>query len=619
MSGMPGYAGKFLRVDLSTEKLSEVVFDEDTLRKYLGGTGIGVKILYDEVLPTIHWADSSNRVVMASGPLGGTIIPGTGTFSLVTKGALTGGCTSVQANGLFGAYIKFSGYDGIIIQGAARRWMYLNIKEDEAELREASHLLRRDTYETDDLIKKELDKKDREMSVVSIGPAGENLSLFAGVFERKGHSASHNGPGAVLGSKRLKAIAVSRGSKRIEVKHSNRVKAVAATIRENALKFRGTVGGVYRSHVSGKGTLPIKNYTTNVWDISDEEIKKYSEPTMRERYNPRSNPCWACPANHSTMMTIPEGFYAGIEIEEPEYEQLAAMGPVIDVKDVDSAVMLSSVCDKLGFDNNEMGWVIAWVMECYERGLLTKENLNGLEMNWGNAEAARQLMYMIAHRIDFGNILAEGVMRASKKIGGEAAKAAIYTSKGNSPRGHDHRTAWGEMFDTVVSNTGTIETHTILSAQPPYNAGAGNPQGTTEGVALTKGILTFVDCLGNCRFPSGLDHTLLTEAASAVTGWDLTLGETKNTGLRAINLMKIFNLRAGITRELDVPSKRYGSTPVDGPSKGTNIMPHWGSMLSNYYKLMGWDEKTGKPLPATLRKLGLGHILKEKGGNIHLC
>jgi len=317
---------------------------------------------------------------MASGPLGGTIIPGTGTFSLVTKGALTGGCTSVQANGLFGAYIKFSGYDGIIIQGAARRWMYLNIKEDEAELREASHLLRRDTYETDGLIKKELDKKDREMSVVSIGPAGENLSLFAGVFERKGHSASHNGPGAVLGSKRLKAIAVSRGTKRIEVKHSNRVKAVAATIRENALKFRGTVGGVYRSHVSGKGTLPVKNYTTNVWDISDEEIKKYSEPTMRERYNPRSNPCWACPANHSTMMTIPEGFYAGIEIEEPEYEQLAAMGPVIDVKDVDSAAVLSSVCDKLGFDNNEMGWVIAWVMECYERGFLTKENLNGLEI-----------------------------------------------------------------------------------------------------------------------------------------------------------------------------------------------------------------------------------------------
>ena len=173
---IPGYAGKFLRIDLSTEKLSDVVFDEDTLRKYIGGTGLGVKILYDEVSPTIHWSEPSNRVILASGPLGGTTFPGTGTFSLVTKGALTGGCMSSQANYLFGAYLRFSGYDGVIVQGAAKRWKYVNIKQDEAEFKEASHLLGRDTYETGDLVKKELGKKGREMSVVSIGPAGENNS-----------------------------------------------------------------------------------------------------------------------------------------------------------------------------------------------------------------------------------------------------------------------------------------------------------------------------------------------------------------------------------------------------------------------------------------------------------
>jgi len=607
----PGYAGKFLRIDLSTKKITDVTFDEETLRKYLGGTGLGVRILYEEVPPTISWADPSNRVIIASGPLGGTTIPGTGTFSLVTKGALTGGCTSTQANGLFGAYLKFSGYDGLILQGAARRWMYLNIKQDEAELREASHLLGRDTYETDELIPRELGKKGREMSVVSIGPAGEQLSLFAGVFERKGHSASHNGPGAVLGSKKLKAIAVSQGSKRVEVKHPDRVKAVADSVRQNALKFRGTVGGVYSSQVGRRGTLPIKNYTTNLWNISDEEIKKYSEPSIRERFNPKPNPCWACPATHSTMMTIPEGKYAGLEIEEPEYEQLAAMGSVIDVKNVDDAAMLSSLTDRLGFDNNEMGWAVGWTMECYERGLLTKEDLNGLEMNWGNVEAARQLMHMTAHRQGFGNILADGVMRASQRIGGEAARAAIYTLKGNTPRGHDHRTSWGEMFDTVVSNTGTIETHTSLSASPPYNAGAGNPQGTTEGVALTKGIVSFNDSLGNCRFPSGLNHALLTEATSAVTGWDLSLEETKDIGLRAVNLMKAFNLRVGITKDLDAPSARYGSMPVDGPTKGISIRPQWDSMLRHYYRLMGWDEETGRPLPETLRKLGLEHVVKD--------
>lgn len=606
-----GYMGKFLRVDLSAEKFSDVVFDEDTLRKFIGGTGLGAKILYDEVSPTVNWSDPSNRVILASGPLGGTKIPGTGTFSLVTKGALTGGCTSVQANGLFGAYIKFSGFDGIIIQNQASRWMYLNIDEDGVELREASHLIGRGTYETDDLIKRELDKKDREMSVVSIGPAGENLSLFAGVFERKGHSASHNGPGAVLGSKMLKAIAVSRGSKRVKVKHPGKVDALADNIRDFALEFKGTVGGVHDSFISGKGTLPIKNYTTNIWDISDAKIELFSEPAIRDRFKPTPNPCWACPATHSTMMTIPEGPYAGMEVEEPEYEQLAAWGPVIDNKDVDSAAMLSSVCDSLGFDNNEMGWLVGWVMECYERGLLTKEDLNGLEMNWGKAEAARQLMYMIAHRIGFGNILADGVMRASQRIGGEAAKAAIYTLKGNSPRGHDHRTSWGEMFDTAVSNTGTIETHTILSAQSPYNAGAGNPQGTSDGVAMTKGIMVFVDCLGNCRFPSGLDHELLTKATSAVTGWDLTLEETREIGLRAVNLMKVFNLKAGITRELDAPSERYGSTPIDGPTKNISIKSHWDEMLRNYYAIMGWEEDTGKPLPDTLRKLDLEYVVKD--------
>jgi len=606
-----GYVGKFLRVDLSREKLSPVVFDEDTLRMYIGGSGIGAKILYDEVPPSIRWSDPSNRVILASGPLGGTTFPGTGTFSLVTKGALTGGYTSCQANGLFGAYIKFSGYDGIIIQGVAKRWMYVNIKQDKAELEEASHLLGRTTYETDSLVKKELGKKDREMSVVSIGPAGENLCRFAGTFERKGHSASHNGTGAVLGSKRLKAIAVSRGSKQVKVKYPERLKVVADKVRKRALKFRGTVGAVYILHTVKTGGLPIKNYTTNIWDTTEKQIESFSEPSIRKRYNPKPNPCWACPATHSSIMTIPEGPYAGMEIEEPEYEQMAAMGPVIDNKHVDSATMLSSTCDRLGFDVNEMGWILGWTMECYEKGLLTKEDLNGLEMTWGNVEAVRQLMHMIAHRKGFGDLLAEGILRASQKLGGEAAKAAIYTLKGNSPRGHDHRTIWGEMFDTIVSNTGTIETHTSLSSALPYKASAGNPDGTSKGVALTKGILVWEDCLGNCRFNTGFDLLITSEAASAVTGWEISPEAAKVIGLRVINLMKVYNLRAGITKELDAPSERYSSTPVDGPAKGISIHSHFDSMLKNYYKLMGWDEDTGKPLPETLKKLDLGHLIKD--------
>jgi aldehyde:ferredoxin oxidoreductase len=309
-------------------------------------------------------------------------------------------------------------------------------------------------------------------------------------------------------------------------------------------------------------------------------------------------------------MVIPEGRYAGMEVEEPEYEQMAAWGPVIDNKNALSAAMLSSVTDRLGFDNNEAGWLIGWVMECYEKGYLTKENVSGLRVTWGNVEAVRQLLFMTAYRQGIGNLLAEGVMRAAQKVGGEAEKCAIYTGKGNSPRGHDHRTAWGELFDTVVSNTGTIETH--RSQMDPKSANQpGNPIETSTAVALTKGIMELDDSLGVCRFNTRLNTVLTAEALSAVTGWKFTPEEGKKVGLRAVNLMKIFNLRAGINREFDFPSARYGSTHVDGPWEGIGIMPHWEEMLENYYRLMGWNTKTGKPLPETLKSLELDDVIPD--------
>lgn len=603
-----GFSGKYLRVDLTRRNLSDEIFDEKKVREYMGGTGIGVRILYDETPPEVDWSDPENRVTIASGPLGGTAIGGSGTFSLVTKGALTGGCTSVQANGLFGAYLRHQGYTGIIIQGVADRWTYLHIDDKQAELRESNHLLRRDTYETATKIKEDLGKKRREMSVVSIGPAGENLARFAGVFCDWGHSASHNGPGAVMGSKKLKAIAVAKGKGKVPVKNSEELRKIAGALYENVKEFTGTVGGVYRSHQSGRGTLPIKNYSTNIWDISEDAVNEFSEEYIREHLGSEPNPCWACRLKHSTLMNIPSGPYKGMLVEEPEYEQLAAWGPVIDLREVSAATMLSGVTDRVGLDNNEAGWLVGWVMECYEKGFLNKKDLNGLDMRWGNAEAVRQLLHMIANREGIGDLLAEGVMRASQKIGGEAANCAIYTRKGNTPRGHDHRTRWFEMFDTVLSNTGTLETGPAalyFSGDNTKLSGPGYPEAISTSVALTKGIMVFEDSLGVCRFNCRMNLELESKAISAVTGWEFTPEEGKNVGLRAVNLMRTYNIRCGITKEKDYPSERYGSTPVDGPSKGIAVMPHWEGMLENYYKQMGWDEKTGKPLPETLRNLGL--------------
>ncbi len=530
----------------------------------------------------------------------------------MTKGALTNGATSVQANGLFGAYIKFCGYDGVIVQGAARRWLYLYIHEGGAELREASHLLGKDTYETVDLLKEELGKKDRQLSVVSIGPAGEHKVRFAGVFAEKGHSASHNGPGAVMGSKRLKAIAVSRGKKTVEVKDRDKLAKVTEELYQNVKTFTGTVGGVYRSYKSEMSTLPIKNYLTSLWGAPEDKIDGFSEEYIRKKFRPKPNPCWACRLTHSTMMTITEGPYEGMVVEEPEYEQLAAWGPVIGLEDISSAMMLSSLTDRLGLENNEAGWLMGWVMECFEKGFLTKDQLDGLEVRWGNVEGVRQLLGMIAYRRGVGDLLAEGVMRASQKVGGEAAKCAIYTAKGNTPRGHDHRTRWFEMFDTCFSSTATIETGPTGSYFGGEELkGPGYPMEVSTAVAETKGMMVFEDSLVVCRFNGRMNMVLEAEAVSAVTGWNFTPEEAKRVGLRAVNLMKAFNIRAGITRELDQPSARYGSTPVDGPSKGKSIVPHWEEMLKNYYRLMGWDMETGKPLPETLRNLGLEHVIKD--------
>lgn len=607
------FPGRYLRVDLSLRELRDVTFDEKIVRQYLGGTGMGSRILYDEVPPEVEWSDPRNRVILASGPLGGTVIGGSGTFSLVTKGALTGGCTAAQANGLFGAFLRFQGYTGVIIQGVASGWTYLHIDDDSVQLREANHLLGKDTYDTATAIKEELGKQRGQMSVVSIGPAGEHLVRFAGVFVDWGHSASHNGPGAVMGSKRLKAIAVARGKKRVPVKNEDNLRKIAESLYENAKGFTGTLGGVHRSYRSGVGTLPIKNYLTNIWDVSDEEIESFSEEYIRRNFSPQPNPCWACRLKHCTFMTIPYGPHKGMLVEEPEYEQLAAWGPVINLKDVSAAAMLSCITDRVGLDNNEAGWLVGWVMECFEKGLLSKDDLNGLDLRWGNAEAVRQLLYVIANRQGVGDLLAEGVMRASRKVGGEAARCAIYTLKGNTPRGHDHRTRWFEMFDTSVSSTGTLETGATILYLPPDEAArmqkAGYPDDVSTSVALTKGLMVFEDSLGVCRFNTRMNLQLESEAIREVTGWGFTPEEGKNVGLRAVNLMKVYNLRCGITKEKDYPSERYGSTPVDGPSKGIAIKPHWETMLKNYYRYMGWDTETGKPLPETLRKLGLDDLI----------
>jgi aldehyde:ferredoxin oxidoreductase len=249
-------------------------------------------------------------------------------------------------------------------------------------------------------------------------------------------------------------------------------------------------------------------------------------------------------------------------------------------------------------------------MECYEKGLLTKQDTNGLEMTWGNAEATKAMLNLITRREGFGDILAEGVMRAAQRIGGEAANLAVYTKKGDTPRSHDHRVRRWEMFDTCVSNTGTLE-NTLPGLGPTPDKW--EELSTTE--AKTKSQMLVEDSMVTCRFNTRMNLELLSQAVSAVTGWDFTWQEAVNVGYRIANLLRAFNIRHGLTAGLDSPSPRYGSAPPDGPWKGVDMMPYWDRMLRNYYREMGWDEETSKPLPETLRKYGLDYVTKDLWGS----
>jgi aldehyde:ferredoxin oxidoreductase len=615
-----GYSAQLLRVDLSGAQTSKEVIEPATLRNYLGGCALGAKLLYDEVPLGIEFDDPRNRLMILAGPLSATRIAGSGGVTICALGALTGGAASTQAQGAFGAYLRLCGLMGLVFQGASEKWRYLLIdKNGKAELRDAAHLVGKDTWETVDAIVEELGERERDVSVMSIGPAGENKVRWASIMGDKGHAAAHNGVGAVMGSKKLKAVAIVRGKESVPVSDGAKLAEVAKAIiepvisAESGVHHYGTLNGVQGNYA--RANLPIKNYQTNVWDVSEEEFEKFSGPYIHEHFQPRrENPCWGCPNRHCQMLTITEGPYQGMEVEEPEYEQFSAFSANLGINEVGSVMMLSNTVDRLGLDTNEAGWVCSCMMECYERGILTGVDTEGLEMTWGNTEAIREFLRRIANREGIGDIFAEGVRRAVQKIGAGAEEVGIYTLKGGTPRGHDHRARWSEMFDTCVSESGALENSLMVADLTQFGLPAEVDPFDHDMIAKAegkmKGAMQFEDSMVTCRFNTKMNIERLSEAASAVTGWDITFDEAMKVGQRAVNIMRAFNIRRGITGDLDRPSQRYGSTPTDGAAQGKSIIPHFDKMLQDYYEVMGWDE-AGKPLPETLRALGLDKIAEE--------
>jgi aldehyde:ferredoxin oxidoreductase len=609
--GIGGYVGKILRVDLSQEKITVEPLENSILRKFIGGAGLGAKYLYDEVPEGVEWSDPENRLLFFSGPFGGTRYAGSGMIAVVSKGPMTNMAGSSQANGFFGTYLKFSGFDGVIIQGKAKDWRYLRIHDGTAELCDARDLEGLDTLETEDAVRTRLDK---QCSVYGIGPSGENLVRYAAIFGDRGHVAAHNGLGAVMGSKKLKAIAAERGHHSIEVADPDRY---TKAVKEFAQAFHSMKHPLFQYGTADLvgmakklGWLPVRNYTTSDFP----EFEKFTGESLRATFKTKPTPCYACRKGHTCEIQIEEGPYAGFVGEEPDYEGVAAMGSLIGQTDPATTIFLCNQVDRLGMDINESGYVIAWLMECFEKGYLKTDDLDGIEMNWGNAVGVQKMLRKIAYRQGCGNLWADGVKRASEKIGGNAADCAVYTMKGASPRTHDHRANWPELIDTCLSNTGTIEV--TGGAPKPDELGLAPIQDPSDPVEVStmnaklNGKGQFLDSLPLCRFCMP-DFKSPIEALNIITGWDFDIPEAMEAGRRIVHQFRAFNIRHGLTKEMEAPSVRYGSVPADGPAKGKAIMPQWDSLRRNYYEQMGWDPETGKPLPETLKNLKLDDLIKD--------
>jgi aldehyde:ferredoxin oxidoreductase len=615
MNNLCGYAGKILRVDLSEGKTWSEDLDDRTLKKWVGGVGFGAKYLYEEVPPGVEWSDPENRMIWASGPLAGSGVFGAGTFNITTKSPMTNTAASCQANGFFGAYLKFSGFDGIVFQGKSPNPVYLIIRDGKTEIRDARHLSGKDVQMVEGDLRKELGVGERDVSIYAIGPAGENKVLYSAIVGDHGHVAAHGGAGAVMGSKNLKAVVAYRGDPNFKISNPIALNTANRELYKFAQSWGpfqkfGTAGIV--SPVYGAGALPVKNLTEHLFPEHEKMNGQYS----RSHFKVKHKPCYKCAIAHVVVVTVTEGPYNGLVWEEPEYESIAAFGPNIGNTDLGAVVMLTREVDRLGMDCTEASWTVAWAMECFEKGVLTERETEGLDLRWGNVEAVKELLNRIACREGYiGNLLADGVMRASKKIGGEAADWAVYTHKGATPRGHDHRARWSELFDTCMTNTSTIESTfggvraDMVDNIPPISDPFCHEEVSTLN-AKFNGIRQFDDCLGICRLASPHPKMVL-KCFNAVTGWNWMLDDAFRVGLRIVNLLRVFNLEHGMKPEDERPSTRYGSTPAGGPAQGKSIIEKWDVMVKNYYELMGWDSETGKPLPETLKRLELENGIRD--------
>jgi aldehyde:ferredoxin oxidoreductase len=615
---MYGYTGKLGSVNLSSTVRSLRDLDEDSARKFLGGSGLGAQLL-----SSMNWKldplDPECRLVFAAGSLTGTPVPLCSRFSVCAKSPLTGVWGEAHASGFWGPELKAAGLDGIIIEGKAERPVYLLVNNEKITIKDARFLWGMDAFETEEAIKNELN--DVNVRVVSIGQAGEKGSRLAAIINDYGRAAARCGLGAVMGSKNLKAIAV-RGTKEIPVaqlkKLKNLSKELTKLARESTagkyLKDFGTAGGMDPFHEFGD--VPIKNWKQGLWE---EGCHKVSGQVMKETILKSRYACKRCPIGCGRIIDVKKGNYNGLAGKGPEYETAAAFGPLCLIDNLEAVAKANDLCNRYGLDTISTGAVIAFAMECYEEGLLTSKDTEGVELAWGNADALVTMVEKIGKREGLGAILADGCKRAAEEIGGDAHKCAMHV-KGLELPMHDPRafSSWAVSYGTSNRGACHIQAPTFWVERgltfPDIGLDDPGDRFSSEGKGrLTRIFQDFcevVEAAGICKFALYGDfrsrHVL--SLLSYATGWNLTLEEMMQAGERSFNLKRLINNKCGISKKDDrLPDRILNYALDEGGTKG--FLPDQESMLLEYYRERGWNEN-GIPTDAKIEELSLSNIFE---------
>ena len=636
-----GYAGEYIRVDLSSGSIQVEETPPELVHDYLGGSGVAARILWDEVGPEVDPLSPENKIIFAAGPVTGTLFPPSGRWAVISLSPLTGHWGEAHAGGFIGPELKYAGYDFIVVEGKAEKPVYLRIEDNLVELRDASSLWGKDVIKTTDLICEEL--SDPDVKVACIGPAGENLVRYACVMNDYYRAAGRTGMGTVMGSKNLKAIAI-RGSGDLRPAQpeefmefskecfERHAKGEWAEFIRKTSRTYGTTG--LMDAMNAIGRLPTKNHYDGVYP----EIEKVGSEAIRKRFRVDHKSCFGCAIQCKFISRIKEGKYAGTQSEGPEYETVMAFTSNILNSDPTIAMRANYLCNIYGMDTISAGTSIAFAMECYEKGLIDKGDTDGLELRWGDGEVALKLVEMIARREGFGDLLAEGTREAAKRIGKGAERYAIEVNglEASGQDGRSHKSV-GLTYAVNVRGADHLRSLCVID-ELGFRSKAEErfPQYDTDVVcnllderykgymvADQEALFAVCDSLIVCKYgvmwPPIYYWEDFARLIPVLTGMEryADVEEVKRLGERIAHLKRMFNIRLGWSKANDSLHPRFTEEPMpSGPGKGQVV--HLEPMLREYYEARGYDWKTGYPTRTALEKAGLKDVADalEKAGKL---